>query len=162
MELRAATEADLSFIVEIEHSPEFREHIGKWTVEEHLAALCDPDTCYLIAADSSGSQIGYIILRGLKSEHRSIELKRVVMQSPGQGHGKEVLRLLLKKVFEEFSAHRLWLDVFESNHRAQHVYRSVGFQQEGILREAFFREGRYHSLFLMSLLDHEYRAIYDR
>ena len=162
MELRAAKEADISFIVEIEHSPEFHEYIAKWTAEEHQAALRDPNTGYLIALDSSGGQIGYVILRGLESEHRSIELIRVAMRLPGQGNGKHVLRLVLKRVFEELGAHRLWLDVLESNLRAQHVYRSLGFQKEGVLREAFFRDGRYHSLFLMSLLESEYRAIYDR
>lgn len=84
------------------------------------------------------------------------------MLLPGQGNGKQVLRLVLKKVFEELGAHRLWLDVLESNLRAQHVYRGLGFQQDGILREAFFRDGKYQSLILMSLLDREYRAIYDR
>jgi diamine N-acetyltransferase len=162
MDLRAATEADISFIVEIEHSPEFHEYIAKWTVEEHQAALRDPNTGYLIALDSSGSQIGYVILRGLESEHRTIELIRVAMRLPGQGSGKHVLRLVLKKVFEELGAHRLWLDVLESNLRAQHVYLSLGFQQDGMIREGFFSDGKYHSLILMSLLDREYRAIYDR
>ena len=162
MELKAATEADVPFIVEIEDSSEFREYIGKWTAEEHIGALRDSDTSYLIALDPSGSQIGYVILRGLESEHRSIELKRVAMLLPGQGNGKQVLRLVLKKVFEELGAHRLWLDVLESNLRAQHVYRSLGFQQDGMIPEGFFSDGKYHSLILMSLLDREYKAIYDR
>jgi diamine N-acetyltransferase len=159
MQLRIGTKADIPFIVAIEHSPVFHEYIGRWTSEEHAEAFGDPDTRYLIALDDSGDPLGYIILRGLQSEHRSLELKRVVMQSPGQGHGKLALQLLLKKVFEEFGAHRLWLDVFESNTRAQHVYRSLGFQQDGIFREAIHRDGEYHSLHLMSLLDREYQAI---
>jgi RimJ/RimL family protein N-acetyltransferase len=69
-----------------------------------------------------------------------------------------VLQLLLRKVFNEFRAHRLWLDVFETNVRAQHVYRTLGFQQDGIFREAVYRDGQYHSLLLMSLLDREYRT----
>ena len=162
MELRTATEADVPSIVEIEYSPELREYIGRWTGEEHKAAIRDPDTCYLLALDDSGKTLGYAILRGIQSEHRNIELKRVVMQSPGQGHGKQVLRLLLQKVFEEFRAHRLWLDVFASNLRAQHVYRGLGFQQDGIFREAVFRDGKYHSLLLMSLLDREYQASCNR
>jgi diamine N-acetyltransferase len=156
MELRAGTSADISFIVATEHSPELREYIGTWTSEEHAAAMNDPDTRYLIALGDSGNALGYIILRGLLSEHRNIELRRVVIVSPGRGHGKEVLRLLLSQVFDEFGAHRLWLDVFETNLRAQHVYRSVGFQQDGVFREAVLRDGKYHSLLLMSILDREY------
>ncbi len=158
MELRAAAETDIPFIVETEHSPEFREYIGVWTNEEHISAMRDPDTRYLTALDDTGNRIGYIILRGILSEHRNFELKRVVMRSPGRGHGQQVLRLVLKKVFEEFEAHRLWLDVYTTNLRAQHVYHTLGFQRDGIFREAVFRDGKYHSLFLMSLLDREYRS----
>jgi diamine N-acetyltransferase len=162
MKLRTVTRADVPFIVGTEHAPELREYIGTWTSEEHAAAMCDPDTHYLIALEDSGKPVGYIILRGLQSEHRNIELKRVVMISPGRGYGKEILRLLLSRVFDEFGAHRLWLDVFETNLRAQHVYRSLGFQHDGTFREAVFRDGKYHSLQLMSMLDREYRASCNR
>jgi diamine N-acetyltransferase len=158
MHLREATPADISFIVAVEHAPEFREHIGTWTHDEHATAMRDPDVRYFIALDDSENAVGYVILRGLQSEHRNIELKRVVMHSPGRGHGRQVLQLLLQKIFDEFKAHRLWLDVLETNVRAQHLYRSSGFQQDGIFREAVYRDGKYHSLFLMSLLDHEYRG----
>jgi RimJ/RimL family protein N-acetyltransferase len=162
MELSAATAEDIAFIVETENLPETRDYIRRWTSEEHAAAMRDPDTRYIISTNDTGTHIGFVILRGFQSEDRNIELKRVVMQSPGQGNGKQALRLLIKKVFEDFGAHRLWLDVFESNHRAQHVYRSLGFQQEGILREAIYRDGKYHSLLLMSLLDREYQASSNR
>jgi diamine N-acetyltransferase len=158
MHLREATPADISFIVAVEHAPEFREYIGTWTHDEHGTAMRDPDIRYFIALDDSENAVGYVILRGLQSEHRNLELKRVAMHSPGRGYGKQVLQLLLKKIFDEFKAHRLWLDVFETNVRAQHLYRSLGFQQDGIFREAVYRDGTYHSLFLMSLLDHEYRG----
>lgn len=158
MQLRAGTAADIPFIVSIEHAPSLHEYVGQWTREEHAAAMKDLDTRYLIPLEDSSEPLGYIILRGLQSEHCSLELKRVVMQSPGSGRGKLALQLLLQKVFEEFGAHRLWLDVFETNSRAQHVYRSLGFQQDGIFREAVYRDGKYHSLLLMSILVREYQA----
>jgi RimJ/RimL family protein N-acetyltransferase len=34
---------------------------------------------------------------------------------------------------------------------------TLGFRQEGIMREVQFRDASYHSLVLMSLLDREYR-----
>jgi diamine N-acetyltransferase len=156
MRLQEATEADIPFIVEVEHAPEIREYIGRWTSAEHVAAMRDSDTRYFLAMNDEDERIGYVILRGLQSEERNFELKRVVMRAPGRGHGRQVLRLLLEKVFRDLAAHRLWLDVFETNHRAQHLYRSLGFQQDGIFREVVYRDGQYHSLLLMSLLDREY------
>ena len=156
MRLQEATEADIPFIIEIEHAPEFREYIGRWTSSEHAAAMHDSDTRYFLAMDDGNERIGHVILRGLQSEEHNFELKRVVMRAPGRGHGRQVLRLLLEKVFRDFGAHRLWFDVFETNLRAQHLYRSLGFQQDGIFREVVYRDGQYYSLVLMSLLDREY------
>jgi RimJ/RimL family protein N-acetyltransferase len=156
--LRESSIDDLPFIVGVEHAPEFREYIGTWTQEEHAAAMHDPDTRYLIVLGNSANALGYVILRGLKSEHHNIELKRIALRAPGKGHGRQALQLLLRFVFDEAGAHRLWLDVYETNLRAQHLYRSLGFQQDGIFREAVYRDDRYHSLLLMSMLDRKYRA----
>jgi RimJ/RimL family protein N-acetyltransferase len=62
-------------------------------------------------------------------------------------------------VFRTLKAHRLWLDVFETNTRAIHVYESLGFRREGILREAILRDGADHTQLLMSILDREYEAL---
>lgn len=156
--LRATVETDIPFILAIEHAPEFREYIGQWTPEEHAAAIVDPDARCMIVMDDSAGAVGYAILRGFSFEHRNIELKRIALRAPGKGYGRQALLLLLKFVFDEMGAHRLWLDVFETNLRAQHVYRSLGFQQDGVFREAIYRDGQYHSQLLMSMLDREYQA----
>ena len=57
---------------------------------------------------------------------------RIVISEPGQGLGRMVLRAIMSKVFDELGAHRLWLDVFEYNARARHVYRSLGFVEESV------------------------------
>jgi RimJ/RimL family protein N-acetyltransferase len=83
---------------------------------------------------------------------------RVVVSEPGKGLGCMVLEAVLSKAFDELAAHRLWLDVFEHNARARHVYRSVGFVEEGVLRECVKQQERYASLVVMSILENEYRA----
>lgn len=47
---------------------------------------------------------------------------------------------------------RLELEVNTDNQRAIHVYRKVGFVEEGIKRHALFKEGRYLDNHLMALL----------
>ncbi|MGD0301437.1 MAG: GNAT family protein, partial [Bryobacteraceae bacterium] len=101
---------------------------------------------------------GHVILRGIQSVNCSVELMRVVVSEPGQGLGRAVLDAIVTKVFDELAAHRLWLDVFEHNARARHVYRSVGFVEEGVLRECVKRQEQYASLVVISILEDEYRA----
>jgi RimJ/RimL family protein N-acetyltransferase len=38
-------------------------------------------------------------------------------------------------------------------------YESAGFRREGILREAIFRDGEYHTQLRMSTLDREYETV---
>jgi RimJ/RimL family protein N-acetyltransferase len=62
----------------------------------------------------------------------------------------------MDRVFRHHGAHRLWLDVFVTNTRARRLYASLGFREEGLLRDAILRDGEFHSQVLMSLLEHEY------
>jgi RimJ/RimL family protein N-acetyltransferase len=110
-----------------------------------------------MAEDATQGIVGFSILLGLQSEHKSLELRRIVVGAPNQGLGRQLLEAVAKKAFDEHGAHRLWLDVFEINARARHVYEDFGFLRDGIFREAVYRNGGYHSLVLMSLLDREYR-----
>jgi diamine N-acetyltransferase len=153
--LREATPDDVPQICALERRPDFHGLVGAWPAEEHLRCLADQDARYLVA-DHDGEMLGFSILFGILSPHRSVELKRIVVASPGKGLGKEILRLIIRKAFNEYGAHRLWLDVFEHNLRAQSAYSGVGFRREGMLREAVYRDGKYYSLILMSLLDREY------
>lgn len=157
MTLRQATEEDLPFIAALERKFCDLGFVGADSLETHRARLADEDCSYSIV-ESGGGPAGFVILRGLSSRNRSIELKRIVIGEPGQGLGRRALEATIADVFGRLSAHRLWLDVFEHNTRARHVYRSLGFQEEGMLRESIFHNGRYDSLVLMSILEQEYRA----
>jgi diamine N-acetyltransferase len=155
--IRRALAADLPYILQIE--AHFRDlgFVGGDGARAHERRLTDPDYLYNIV-ETAGQPGGYVILRGLTSPNRAVELKRIVIAEPGQGLGRRVLDAILHKVFDEFSAHRLWLDVFTGNDRARHVYRSIGFVEEGVLRECVKYGDRYRSLVIMSMLASEYRC----
>lgn len=122
--MRTAIPEDQPFIVGLEHAPAFREYIGRWTNAEHAAAMRDPDTRYLIELDDAGKAVGYAILRGLQSEHRNIELKRIVMQSPGHGHGRKALQSILKEVFTSMARTGCGL-MFSSRTFARSIYTAA-------------------------------------
>jgi diamine N-acetyltransferase len=157
MILRRASIQDLPFVVALEQ--QFRGHdlVGAEDLAPHEQRMNDPDCQYWIAGHDD-SPAGHVILRGIQSVNCSVELMRVVVSEPGQGLGRAVLDAIVTKVFDELAAHRLWLDVFEHNARARHVYRSVGFVEEGVLRECVKRQEQYASLVVISILEDEYRA----
>jgi diamine N-acetyltransferase len=166
MLLRPAHPEDIPALIALERLPESSRFVGPWSEERHRATLLSSDARYFVSyADSPISNPldpcplrAFAILRGLGETSGSIELKRLVVHPPGQGLGRQILIELLAIVFGQFHAHRLFLDVFDDNPRAVHLYRSLGFIEEGLMREAAFRGGSYRSLRLLSMLDREHAA----
>ncbi len=156
MLLRRATLDDIPAIIALERLAEAQRYVGQWTEERHRATLAGTDARYYLAETDDASPSAYAILRGLAETSGSVELKRVVVARPGNGLGRRILKEILRIAFEELNAHRLFLDVFDDNARARHVYESLGFQYEGIMRESAQRDGVWHNLHLMSMLEDEY------
>jgi diamine N-acetyltransferase len=107
MKFRSATQTDIAQICELERLPEFRTFVGSWPEDEHLRMLVDPGAVYIVAEDQTGRIAGFAILQGLLSEHKQVELKRLVVRTPNQGVGKQLLTQVADRAFGEHSAHRL-------------------------------------------------------
>ncbi len=78
----------------------------------------------------------------------------------GKGYGTEAMRLLIGFIFEQMNMNRIELRVFSFNERARKSYEKVGFVPEGRLRQALYRDGAFHDELPMSILRHEYDALY--
>ena len=76
----------------------------------------------------------------------------------GRGHGTDMLEALVGFGLASLRLERIWLDVYDFNRGARRVYERVGFQHEGVMRHAFFREGRFVDAHRMSILSGEWRA----
>jgi RimJ/RimL family protein N-acetyltransferase len=71
--------------------------------------------------------IGFVILV-LDPDSRSVEFRRIVVTEPDRGIGTEVVQQVLDLCRGNLGRTRVWLDVFESNARARHVYEKAGFR----------------------------------
>lgn len=157
MILRRASAEDLPYILGLEQK--FRELrlLGGNDLATHQRQLSDPDCLYWIVETEAGPA-GFVILRNIHSKDRNVELQRIAVAQPNRGLGREVLLEVMDRAFRDFGAHRLWLDTYSDNTRARHIYRSVGFSEEGVMRECKKWGDEYRSLVLMSILESEYRA----
>ncbi len=164
--LRPTMASDLDAVVAIERDQHNLPFITPWERTQHEGAIRFPDFRHFIveAADAGASheRLGFVILQGCRNPHRSVELKRIVLQTKGQGLGRACVRRLKAMAFGDLGAHRFWLDVKSLNTRALALYESEGFVVEGRLREsvrvAIDGADGYDSLVVMSLLDREYQA----
>lgn len=77
----------------------------------------------------------------------------------GKGYGTEAMSLLLTYAFLELNLHRLSLRVFSTNEKAIHLYKKIGFVQEGRVKEAVFRNGEWIDSIYMGLLQTYYQRL---
>ena len=158
--LRPTMLSDLDFVLSVEQDPVHAPFITRWERTQHEGAVRFPDfRHFIVEAGEGGTEAaGFVILQGCRSPHHAIELKRMVMQRPGQGLGRACLRLLQQIAFRDLHAHRFWLDVRAHNTRAKALYDSEGFVEEGRLRECVRTEQGYDSLIVMAMLESDWRA----
>lgn len=155
--VRDTVKEDLDFVTEAECHPDNCPFVGQWSRERHNEALTNDDIRHLIIEDiEKGGALGYMIIAGLKSPNRSLELMRIVITEKDRGYGHEALELVKMMAFEELGFHRLWLDVRQKNSKAKLIYENAGFELEGCLREAVLVDGEYESIYVLSILEHEY------
>lgn len=155
--LRPTMQSDLDFVLSLEQDRENLPFITPWERTQHEAAIRFPDFRHFIVEGGAGlDAVGFVILIGCRSQHQSLELKRMVIRSKGEGYGRAALRVVKKVAFDDLGAHRLWLDVKQRNGRAKALYDGEGFVQEGVLREAVRVQGGFESMIVMSMLASEY------
>ena len=75
----------------------------------------------------------------------------------GNGYGREAIRLIVDWAFRIQNYRRIWLET-SSNERAIRCYQSVGFIEEGRLREHEFLDGQYIDSIVMGLMRSEWAA----
>ena len=160
LRLRPTMLSDLDFVISVEQDAANLPFITPWERTQHEGAVRFPDfRHFVVEAGPDYASSGFVILQGCRNPHRSVELKRIVLQTKGQGLGRACVRLLAQMAFRDLGAHRFWLDVKARNVRAQALYRSEGFVEEGRLRESVRTPEGYDSLIVMSLLEHEHAAL---
>ncbi len=125
--IRQAKFEEIPYFIEMEKSKDTVEFIAHYSLKKHQATFNQPDIIYL-AIISREQLVGFIIL-GLDPDGVSVELRRIVIASKGQGFGQAALTAMEHYGRTTLGRTRVWLDVFEFNHRGRHIYQKQGYVQ---------------------------------
>ena len=133
---------------------------------EQVEAFCkrvseaDDRFDYAITLKDDPTYIGEVVLSDIDEDNRSASFRIALGNAThfGKGYGSEATRLILDFGFRQLKLHRIELEVYDFNPRAQHVYEKVGFKREGIRRDVLLWNGVYQSAIGMSILEDEYFA----
>ncbi|KUO62753.1 MAG: acetyltransferase [Gracilibacter sp. BRH_c7a] len=75
----------------------------------------------------------------------------------GQGYGTDSLRTFINYLFNQWNFRRLTVEIWAGNLRALSCYTSLGFVEEGRLREAYYIDGKYYDGIILGLLKKNYQ-----
>jgi len=167
--LRPPRESDLEESLRV-WTPELRHMYGGSLVSERRPSLEDRQhwlerarrepTAHL-SVEADGHYIGHV---GLTIADASNKRGRFVIgienpQCWGKGYGTEVTRLMLRYAFETLELHRVELRVAAYNARAIRCYEKCGFRHEGVERDSFFVDGKWHDDLLMAILRQDWEEL---
>ena len=112
--------------------------------------LKDPNR-YTRAITEDGRFLGEVVLT-VNEHNRSAGLRIALWDGFGKGYGTIAIKHVLDYAFGERNLHRVDLEVYEFNDRAIHVYKKLGFREEGRLRDALLWDGEFYDSIVMSVL----------
>jgi ribosomal-protein-alanine N-acetyltransferase len=98
---------------------------------------------------------GYVFNEAHASAGLGYELGRSYWR---QGYMSEALRAVIRFSFERLELNRIQALVMPGNKASAGLLQSLGFQNEGLLREYAFFKDRFQDLYCFSLLRGEYEA----
>ena len=75
----------------------------------------------------------------------------------GRGFGERAVRLLTRYLVRDLGFHRVQLEVYGFNERAQRLFERVGYVREGERRKAFWRHDTWQDGIHYGILDDEIR-----
>lgn len=125
------------------------------------SAVESPDCCLFLVFAPDGRMIGESVINEIDFALRCANF-RIAIYRPaerGRGIGSWMVQTTRDFAFEVLKLHRLSLDVFSFNTRAEQVYRKAGFQREGVLRDAVLDGGQYADDILMSMLEEDWKRL---
>lgn len=106
---------------------------------------------YVIVETGGGRPVGTVGLSRIDRVNRRAEYGILIGEADARGKGlaREASDLILDHAFGTLNLHRVYLHVFPENRKAILLYRLLGFEQEGILRQHAWKDGEFRDVVVM-------------
>ncbi len=129
-------------------------------VEEYIDRVKDSDTDAVFAVITSGTgvHVGNISLQKIDRQNQSAEYAVIVGNRDywGKGVAKEASLLLLRYGFETLGLHRIYCGTSAANVPMQRLASRLGFMQEGVRKEAMYKNGTFFDVIGYGLLKKDF------
>jgi [ribosomal protein S5]-alanine N-acetyltransferase len=118
------------------------------------------DLVLAIVESGSGEHIGNISLQGVSPVHRHADFAIVLgdKEAWGKGFAYEAASSVVAHGFDAMNLNRISAGTSVENEGMRKLAERLGMTEEGVRREALFKDGRYIDIIDYGLLASEYRS----
>ena len=161
LEIRLLERKDLENVRKLHNDPETL----KWLSDTHVVSqseqilwfqkLQNSNTSrrYVVELLESKELVGVFRLDNVDVENKSAYVGLdIAVCYRRRGFAVETYNAMNLYLFCELKLNRLSLHTLVNNHAAISLYEKLGYRKEGIMREAFYKNGKFIDSFLYSLL----------
>lgn len=137
-----------------------RQSFTREAVANHLDSLGERHdrADWAIIDVETGSYVGEVVLNELEEENAAMNFRIALTPGwEGRGYGTEATHAVLDHAFDAIGLHRVGLDVYSFNPRAERAYEKAGFRHEGRQRHTLLWEGEWVDSILMAVLSTDER-----
>lgn len=134
------------------------EHISVVQQQEWFKAISTSRTSrrYILRDRTTSMFVGMFRVDMVDNVNKSVMVGLdIVPDFRGRGLSYETYECFLQYYFNTCGFNRVYLLVLETNEKAIHIYKKLGFVEEGRQRKAIFRGGKYVDYIMMSILRQE-------
>ena len=115
-------------------------------------ALKSPEQLYwVILSRETKEPLGYIRVNWMESDHRNAWLRFALGPHRGRGYAKDAVGELVRYLLRT-GTHRVEAEVYDFNRPSLGLLKGLGFQIEGLKRQAHFDGNRYRGIHVLGLL----------
>lgn len=160
--LRAIELSDCEMLRSLMNDPEIEYMLGGWSFpvsrdeqEKWCQSLSSAKNTLRVVIEVENTAIGTAILSDIdyKNGTAQIHIKLMPGDYRHKGYGSDTVNALIRYAFNELRLHCVYAHVNEHNEPSQRLFHKCGFQQEGVLRDRIYKNGRYINDIVLSRIN---------
>ena len=160
--LRAVELSDGEMLRKLMNDPEIEYMLGGWSFpvskdeqEKWCQNLASEKNTLRVIIEAENTVIGTAILSDIdyKNGTAQIHIKLMPGDYRHKGYGSDSVNALVRYAFNELRLHCVYAHVNEHNEPSQKMFCKCGFQQEGVLRDRIYKNGRYINDIVLSRIN---------
>lgn len=152
---RWEADPDVTRFLSYDEGRTYKDVVEEWIVDK----MDDSKLQFTVVRKDIRQPIGRIYITRLDRDCDSLDITKLYIagsENRQKGFGKEMMLELLEYCFVFLHMERVTLDHYTGNKGASALYEKIGFQKEGVARNATKKDGKYYDLHLMSMLRAEF------